>query len=58
MRDSDDNFSFSVNLEESGSIAYMVPSTRRNKDVVMNTQVAARDSFTIKIDQIKPKHKL
>ena len=58
VRDSDDNFSFSVNVE-SGR-AYMMPSTRRNKDVVMKTQdlVAARDSFTIRIDPITPKHKL
>ena len=58
VRDSDDNFSFSANVK-SGR-AYMMPSTRRNKDVVMKTQdlVAARDSFTIRIDPITPKHKL
>ena len=51
VRRGDDNFSFSVNLEESDGRAYMVPSTS-NTDVVMSTQVAARDSFTIKIEDV------
>ena len=53
VREGDDNFSFSVNLESDG-IAYMVPSTL-NKDVVMNTQVAITDSFIINIEEAPQK---
>ena len=47
MRESDDNFSFSVDLKSDG-IAYMVPRTS-NKDVVMNTNVAGSDSYIINL---------
>ena len=39
VRESDNNFSFSVDLKSDG-IAYMMPSTsKNNKDVVMSTHV-------------------
>ena len=47
MREGDDNFVFSVNLQPDGR-AIMMPSTS-NTDVVMNTQVSENNSFVINI---------